>query len=50
MGHNGEAAPRVCVPANAVSVLIGLLCTLLKLPFTWYSVIIAIHFCIWAVF
>ncbi|QDG35082.1 hypothetical protein FJN13_09895 [Alteromonas mediterranea] len=25
MGHNGAAAPRVCVPANAVSVLIGLL-------------------------
>ena len=25
MGHNGEAAPRVCVPANEVSVLIGLL-------------------------
>ncbi|QDG35090.1 hypothetical protein FJN13_09945 [Alteromonas mediterranea] len=28
MGHNGEAAPRVCVPANEVSVLIGLLATL----------------------
>ncbi|RUP75113.1 hypothetical protein C7Y69_20940 [Alteromonas sp. KS69] len=28
MGHNGAAAPRVCVPANAVSVLIGLLATL----------------------
>ncbi|TAP30037.1 hypothetical protein EYR97_21640 [Alteromonas sp. KUL42] len=26
MGHNGAAAPRVCVPANVVSVLIGLLC------------------------
>jgi len=25
VGHNGEAAPHVCVPANAVSVLIGLL-------------------------
>jgi len=25
VGHNGEAAPRVCVPANEVSVLIGLL-------------------------
>ncbi|TKB00316.1 hypothetical protein E5672_19730 [Alteromonas portus] len=28
MGHNGAAAPRVCVPANEVSVLIGLLATL----------------------
>ncbi|AZN32682.1 hypothetical protein EJ103_08060 [Pseudoalteromonas sp. Xi13] len=26
VGNNGEAAPRVCVPANEVSVLIGLLC------------------------
>ncbi|GAC06458.1 hypothetical protein GCHA_4072 [Paraglaciecola chathamensis S18K6] len=25
MGHNGEAAPRVCVPANVVSEFIGLL-------------------------
>ncbi|OES34398.1 hypothetical protein BFV96_0518 [Alteromonas macleodii] len=25
VGHNGEAAPRACVPANEVSVLIGLL-------------------------
>ncbi|NDW21950.1 hypothetical protein GTW09_10490 [Alteromonas hispanica] len=29
MGHNGEAAPRVCVPANEVSVFIGLLCGML---------------------
>ncbi len=28
MGHNGEAAPRVCVPTNEVSELIGLLATL----------------------
>ena len=26
MGHNGAAAPRVCVPANVVSAFIGLLC------------------------
>ncbi|AMJ89498.1 hypothetical protein AV940_02825 [Alteromonas sp. Mac2] len=26
MGHNGEAAPRVCVQANEVSELIELLC------------------------
>jgi len=25
VGHNGEAAPRVCVPANEVSEFIGLL-------------------------
>ncbi|NOH59734.1 hypothetical protein F0261_17010 [Alteromonas sp. 07-89-2] len=26
MGHNGEAAPHVCVPTNEVSDLIFLLC------------------------
>ncbi|SVD54339.1 uncharacterized protein METZ01_LOCUS407193, partial [marine metagenome] len=34
VGHNGEAAPRVCVPANAVSVLIGLLYAYNLKPFT----------------
>ena len=29
MGHNGEAAPHVCVPANEVSDLIFLLCSFL---------------------
>ena len=28
VGHIGAAAPRVCVPANVVSVFIGLLATL----------------------
>ena len=28
MGHNGEAAPLVCVPANEVSEFIDLLATL----------------------
>ena len=32
MGHNGEAAPRVCVPANAVSAFIGLLVATLIHP------------------
>ena len=32
VGHNGEAAPRVCVPANEVSALIGLLVATLIHP------------------
>ena len=28
VGHNGEAAPRVCVPANVVSEFIELLCVI----------------------
>ena len=34
MGHNGEAAPLVCVLAYEVSVLIGLLCVYKLKPFT----------------
>jgi len=34
VGHNGEAAPRVCVPANEVSVLIELLYAYNLKPFT----------------
>jgi len=30
VGHNGEAAPHECVPANGVSDLIFLLCALTK--------------------
>jgi len=31
VGHNGEAAPHVCVPANAVSDLIFLLYAIAKI-------------------
>ena len=33
MGHNGEAAPRVCVPANEVSAFIELLYAVAKMEF-----------------